>query len=49
MRLTVLFLGAAALLFLLSTVPKIQRSWMIGLGLALLAASFMPCFNRSIE
>jgi hypothetical protein len=33
MKLSLLFLIVAALLFLLSTVPKLSRSWMIGIGL----------------
>ena len=32
----------AALLFFLSTIPKAQRPWMIGIGLVLLACSFLP-------
>jgi hypothetical protein len=48
MTISVLFLIVAALLFLMSTVPKITRSWMIGVGLALLAASLMPYFTRHI-
>ena len=40
MKLSELFLLFAAALFLLSTIPKVQRPWMIGFGLVLLAVSF---------
>jgi hypothetical protein len=49
MTLPVLFLILAALLFLLSTIPKIQRPWMIGLGLALLACSRLPFLDRHLH
>ena len=42
-----LFLILAAILFFLSTIPKIQRPWMIGIGLALTACSQMP-FAREL-
>ena len=45
MKLSGLFLIIAALLFALSTIPKIQRPWMIGVGLALLECSFLPYFS----
>ena len=45
MTLPVVFLVLAATLFVLSTVPKIQRPWMIGIGLALWACSAMPFFD----
>jgi hypothetical protein len=48
MKLSILFLIVAAALFVLSFIPKIQRPWMIGLGLALFAASFLPYFNTRI-
>jgi hypothetical protein len=48
MKLSVIFLILAASLFLLSVVPKVQRPWMIGVGLTLLACSFMPYLNRQI-
>ena len=48
MKLSVLFLILAALLFVLSTVPKIQKPWMIGIGLALLACSNLPYFNLRV-
>ena len=48
MKLSVLFLVVAAGLFVLSTIPKISRPWMIGVGLALLALSFTPWFGMNI-
>jgi hypothetical protein len=48
MKLSLLFLIVAAVLFLLSTVPKISRPWMIGIGLALFACSFMPYFGSRL-
>jgi hypothetical protein len=48
MKLSMLFLIVAALLFLLSTVPKIQKPWMVGIGLALLACSNLPYFNQRL-
>lgn len=48
MTLSVLFLIVAALFFVLSTVPKISRPWMIGIGLALLACSSLPYFSRRV-
>jgi hypothetical protein len=42
MAFSYLFLIVAAILFFLSTVPKIQQPWMIGIGLALAACSQMP-------
>ncbi len=48
MKLSLLFLIVAALLFLLSTVPKLSRHRMIGVGLALFACSFMPYFGTHL-
>jgi hypothetical protein len=48
MRLSILFVVAAVALFLLSLIPKAQRPWMMGLGMALFAASFLPYFNMRI-
>ena len=39
-------LNESAVLFILSAIPKIQRPWMVGFGLALFAASFLPYFIR---
>jgi hypothetical protein len=47
-KISFVFLIVAAVLFLASTIPKVQRPWMIGVGLTLLACSFMPYLNRSI-
>ena len=48
MKLSVVFVAIAAVLFTLSAIPKIQRPWMTGLGLALFAASFLPYFNQQV-
>ena len=48
MTLSVLFLIIAALLFALSTIPRLQRPWMIGIGLALLACSSLPYFSHRV-
>ena len=48
MRLSVLFIIAAVALFVLSF-TKAQRPWMMGLGMALFAASFLPYFNMRID
>ena len=42
MTLANLFVICAAVLFVVSTIPGIQRGWMIGMGLALLACGFLP-------
>jgi hypothetical protein len=49
MTFSVLFLIIAAVLFTLSTAPKISRPWMVGIGLALLACSSLPYFSRRIN
>jgi hypothetical protein len=49
MTFSVLFLIVAALLFALSTVPKLSRPWMVGIGLALLACSHLPSLARRID
>jgi hypothetical protein len=48
MRLSVLFQLTAAGFFVLSTVKKIQRPWMIPIGMALFALSFTPYFNQHV-
>lgn len=48
MRLSMLFIILAAVLFVLSTIPKIQRPWMVGIGLALWAASSLPYFHQQL-
>lgn len=48
MRLSILFVVIATALFVLSFIPKIQRPWMMGLGMALFAASFLPYFSMRI-
>jgi hypothetical protein len=48
MRIHVLMLLAAATLFVLATIPKIQRPWMIPIGLALMAFSFTPYLNGNL-
>ena len=49
MQISILFVVLAIVLFVLSTVPKIQRPWMIGIGLALFAASFLPYFHGRLN
>lgn len=49
MTLSILFVIVAIALFLASIIPKFQRPWMIGLGMALFAASFLPYFHTSIN
>jgi hypothetical protein len=49
MKLSNLALILAAVLFVLSTVPKLQRPWMVAIGLALLACSMMPYFNARLD
>ena len=49
MTLSILFVIAAIVLFLASLAPKLQRPWMIGLGMALFAAGFLPYFHNSIN
>ena len=48
MKLSLICQIIAAALFVLSTVPKIQRPWMIGFGLTFLTLSFMPYVNRTL-
>jgi hypothetical protein len=48
MKLSLLFLIVAAVLFALSTIPKVQKPWMIGLGLALFASSSLPYFSMRL-
>ncbi len=48
MTLSHLFILIAVVLFTLSVVPKVQRPWMIGIGMALFAASFLPYFSMRI-
>ena len=49
MEISILFVVVAVVLFVLSVIPKIQRPWMIGLGLALFAASFLPYFHGRLN
>ena len=49
MTLSILFVIASIVLFLASVVPKVQRPWMTGVGMALFAASFLPYFQTSIN
>ncbi len=42
MTISTLFNLLAVALFCLGVVPKVQRPWMMGVGMALLAASFLP-------
>jgi len=48
MPLSILFVIVAVVLFILSVVPKVQRPWMMGIGMALFAASFLPYFSTRI-
>lgn len=48
MTLSLLFIIVAAVLFVLAVVPKLQRPWMMGIGMALFAASFLPYFSMRI-
>jgi hypothetical protein len=48
MQISIVFIIIACVLFVLSVVPKIQRPWMIGIGLALFAASFLPYFHGAV-
>ena len=48
MKLSLLLLILATILFLLSSLPKVSRSWMISIGLALLTLSFMPFFSMRL-
>jgi hypothetical protein len=48
MTISLLFLIIAAILFVLSVLPKVSRAWMVGIGLALVACSFMPYFSGRI-
>lgn len=48
MTLSMLFVVVSVVLFVLSVVPKVQRPWMVGLGMALFAASFLPYFSMRV-
>lgn len=48
MTMSILFVVVAVVLFVLSVVPKLQRPWMIGVGMALFAASFLPYFSMRV-
>lgn len=48
MTLSILFLIASIVLFILAVVPKLQRPWMMGAGMALFAASFLPYFSMRV-
>ena len=45
MPLSLIFIIASVVLFVLAVVPKVQRPWMMGVGMALFAASFLPYFR----
>ena len=42
MTISNLFVLLAVALFCLGVIPKLQRPWMMGVGMALFAASFLP-------
>ena len=48
MKLSLVFLILAAILFAASAIPKISRPWMISIGLGLFACSFMPYFGMRL-
>jgi hypothetical protein len=48
MTLSILFVVVAVVLFALSAVPKVQRPWMMSLGMAFFAASFLPYFSMRL-
>lgn len=48
MTLSMLFIVVAIALFVLAIVPKVQRPWMMGVGMALFAASFLPYFSMRV-
>jgi hypothetical protein len=48
MTLSILFVIVAVVLFTLSVVPKVQRPWMMGVGMAFFAASFLPYFSMRV-
>ncbi len=48
MTLSILFVIVAVVLFALSAVPKAQKPWMMAIGMAFFAASFLPYFSMRV-
>jgi hypothetical protein len=48
MTVSILFVIASIILFIMGITPKVQKPWMMGVGMALFAASFLPYFGTRV-